>query len=164
MIEKLINPIGFTVDTHVYVHTTREANPNEAYTSDSTITDRDIIGVRKYEGRDVRNAHVLTENLFEEGQKLYLVWVSYTTGDSYGTRENAHIHYVEVYDSEDKAQECLNDILKHADDDKMDTIEDFQLDIFTNDNRIVKLYTPWKGYFEQIYSSGIYEFEYKESD
>jgi len=113
------------------------------------------------------------------GEQLYLVWLSQSTGDSFGNDEGKYFVPVEVYRDRDLAEKAIAAIREHADfssklhhahifrltkdekkafQERAKAHEDFKLTLIGGDGKPYDEYTPWNGYFDSIYSIQICPF------
>ena len=93
----------------------------------------------------------------EPGEELYLLTVSYTTGNSFGRDPNTHHECIDVYRDQGEAAEQAKTIREHYSRAKsvlknrdMDYDERTQVKIKLGSGEDYVCHGPWLGYFERI--------------
>ena len=88
---------------------------------------------------------------YEEGQRIYFVYVEYSTGDSFGS-SSGNIEYVGAFTNKEKADKLVKLILEnygnHPD---YDFSKENNKNTFEYEGQKVYTYS-WKGYFEHLES------------
>lgn len=79
----------------------------------------------------------------EEGDIVYLVIVSYDTGNSFGRETNKHV-LVDIFKTEGKAYDVSRKISQKP------ICKNFSFSYHNENGELVKIYTPWVGYFEKF--------------
>lgn len=81
----------------------------------------------------------------ENGDVVILVWIEYSTGDSFGKPDRGSAEAIGVFTDMKAAKELKNHITKQADDNKDGYC------IKTSDGQVFQSdYAPWNGYFEKL--------------
>ena len=142
------------VITSEYSDSTKDPDTDDKWDRGSTFTSRVILNIAK----DNKDYSFETSCLPENGKKYYLLYTMYSTGDSFGSNENSSIEYIELYDTQQKANEALTCILQSPINKEYSFTEN-SISIPMNNGEIYKLFVPWNGYFESIYEQGVKEVE-----
>lgn len=177
---------AFVVDYQSYSSVTREADPDDKYDRDSTSTDHTVSGLSVSEDNrfDVVGAFVPDA----DNQKCFLVYVIYSTGDSFGHDENANIEFIQVFKTLEKAQDCALQIKNNAelynkthrsyekaDKSVLDALRsslikdpndkkyshDYSVCFKDEAGNIQRISASWNGYFESVSSVNVEEFSLK---
>ena len=82
----------------------------------------------------------------DEDKNYYLLYVLYTTGDSFGYDEG-RIEFVGLYRTAEEADANVDRIEKHCSDNGN---EMFTVELISPSGTKYKCHTPWKGYFNSI--------------
>lgn len=107
------------------------------------------------EGITIDNKHLDIETSLDikKGEKIYLLYVVYTTGDSFSTNHGGSIEFINVYRDIEIAKENERRIKE------FEETNDYHIDLKTsNGEGEYRIYTPWVGYFESIDYIEIKEF------
>ena len=81
----------------------------------------------------------------KSGEKVWVVWVEYSTGDSFGNSHCGSTEAIAIFKDIDAAEE----LVKALENSKRDSDDNFYCE--TSDGQIIKIdYTPWTGYFETL--------------
>lgn len=83
----------------------------------------------------------------KEGDIVYLVYGTYSTGDSFGSC-NGCIEFVDVFKTEQKAWDCRNALVKEQKDKDGNTV--WSVEYLTESDKTLKFHVPWFGYFEHL--------------
>ena len=89
---------------------------------------------------------------FQKDKDYYLVWATYTTGDSFG-RDSGNYEIIELFDSIDKAElmsKTIEDNYKVYEKESNTFNADYTVELTMNNGNVVRLCCPWKGYFESL--------------
>lgn len=87
-------------------------------------------------------------------KKLYLVYATYSTGDSFGHQAGAEIEFFDLYPDEEMANEAKKQIQFRSDEE--------QLCYVSSNGTGVKIGNPWNGHFESLDYINIEEFDVSE--
>ena len=187
--------IGFYVDHDAYTEVTSEADPESDYSGDDTYTDHQINKIIPSLGSEKRFNVVggFSKEELEQASKVYLVYLIYSTGDSFSRSERKNIEFIQVFLSEEKAKRCVKqiksqnglyselnrykpDIVKAQElaKDVMDFKHSFKKDKGINHDffhvcfqdekdEVQRIYADWNGYFESLDEIDIKEFNLKPS-
>lgn len=149
------------------VSTTRQADPDDQWDRDDTATDRyyeeeaEIVYSDEHpdwktqpppliQGADSSYIPIPPDR--SHVNTWYVVYVGYSTGDSFGHDENEYVEFVDVFEDRDLAN-GLNVLIE----------DNYRRDpSFSTEYRVKYLgneyYTgAWKGYFESIHEQGVLE-------
>lgn len=127
-----------------YVQITRERDEDDEWDQDDTYTETDILGV--CESNDYFDISV-PFNLHHD-QTYFLVIISYSTGDSFH-REEGIIEYVDLYETKEKAKQCLNTLEAQS--------NNKHIPLIRENGMTYRFTPPWLGYFESLESMRIVE-------
>lgn len=123
--------------------TTRERNPDDEWDRDNTASEHTmqnicIAGQFNY-------PTITYPGVVEPGEKVYLVYAVYSTGDSFGHDEDRCVELVSVHKNIDVARENLQKIQASKDDDYTSKL------VLSQDNgQTWTINPPWCGYFESL--------------
>ncbi len=84
---------------------------------------------------------------FKDGEKAYLVWLEYSSGDSFGHDEKSSVTAIGLFKDYKTATELKDKILA---DNKEKDHEYKPIKIETSDGQKFSEYPSWKGYFESL--------------
>lgn len=138
-----------------YSTETSEPDPDNSWDRASTSTDHNILGFKAAPESNEKYYDILIPYapLFEE--RYYLLYVVYSTGDSFGHDEGSSIEYIGFYKSSqlDIAREnkCkINDFARN-------TTNSYSVKLKSPEGKVFDQAVPWKGYFESMDSMEIIE-------
>ena len=126
---------------------TRAADPADEWSRDST-----------HISHNIRGFDVVDDNIYADlvlpyqpvaGTDYWLLYVIYTTGDSFGS-DSGRIDYVDMYLSETEARENAERIRKHSEARNQADDERFSVSLVSSGGQMYKFHCPWIGYFEEI--------------
>jgi hypothetical protein len=131
----------------------RHNNPNIPYDGQDTDSSWDIFGaniVSKENSFDI----VLEDDVTEmEG---YLVYVIYSTGDSFSRHTDGGMAVVDLYKDRETAQKVAKRIREHSEESRQNShdpnYDEFSVNIPANNGKTVRFFCSWAGYFERISS------------
>lgn len=129
---------NITVDIDVHTYTTREADPDDGWSRDSTAASLNVTGIRRSEAKGYRDITVPFE--VKPGQHYFLVWADYNTGDSFGNDDNQY-EFIDLFADFDKAKACQ----KAAEDSN-----GYGMKHIRGDGTEMETHVPWHGYFESL--------------
>lgn len=89
---------------------------------------------------------------FKEGDKCYVVWVEYSTGDSFGHADRGSVESIGVFKDYACAEELQEQLLKFNPDVNTNDWENkYRFEYQTSDGQEFKIgFVPWVGYFETL--------------
>lgn len=85
------------------------------------------------------------------GDKVYIVWVEYTTGDSFGS-DSGNIEMIGAFVDVDRANKCAQSCKDFGEDDSagyMD-LDRYSLKVELDNGQTYSVHVPWTGYFEHL--------------
>jgi hypothetical protein len=153
----------------VAVHTnccstvTSSADPEDQWDRDDTDTSWDFESLELV-GRDGYDT-IATNFEVAVGDELHLLWVIYSTGNSFGNDDGGQHELVGLYQNPHVAAQNKERISRHAEwyrnnhrystKKKVDVKPEFAKDDYTvvllsEDGKDVELHVPWNGYFESV--------------
>jgi hypothetical protein len=141
---KRISTIHKPKYTNVYVvdnsysHVTQEADPDDAWSADSTSTDHNILGLTFKNNGNFLNVPFK----IEASKSYFLLYVIYSTGNSFSNHDGA-IDFIELYEDYDSALRASKIIQR-------DRSADYNIEIFNSLGFKYKISCSWKGYFENL--------------
>lgn len=109
----------------------------------TTHTEWDIQGIALVDPKKHYYQDIAAAFEIEPGKVYFLVYVVYSTGDSFGRDNGAGIEYIGIYKSAEKAMATTIRIGKFQ-----ENPEKKKLFVTREDNSIDEIYVPWNGYFE----------------
>lgn len=94
---------------------------------------------------------VVTDFKVEVAKPYYLLYVTYTTGDSFGS-DGGNIEFIGLYTNREIADENAARIEKHQVKSDNGYYADFQLMLVAESDPVKEyvFYAPWNGYFERL--------------
>jgi hypothetical protein len=131
-----------------YVEQTSEPAPSDEPYSDrgGTYTSWDFEYLKK--GTEVPVSFVPVD-----GKTYYAVIAIYSTGDSFGRDEASNYEVLDIYETEDSADDAIKSLTVDVNGNKM---------TFTMSNgATVTNYCPWVGYFQSLDTIEVYPLTYK---
>lgn len=131
------------VIVHSYTDVTQEADPDDAWSSDSTHTHNTFTAFKvckSKEGFDL----IIPYTLVKE-RDYYLVVATYSTGDSFSSHSGRY-EIIDMYSSYDRADA----VAKHIEKDYYDNNNNFSFGFINCKGELQKISCPWKGYFESL--------------
>lgn len=81
----------------------------------------------------------------EYGKEYYLLYVVYSTGDSFNSNDDGGIEFIDLYEDQKIGEDNLERIRKHHE--EQDSKSLFLINEQGNKH---KVHTPWTGYFERF--------------
>ncbi len=155
------------IEDKCYTSVTREVNPDDDFDQGCTHTDVYVNSI------NIANRwHNLVSSFdVNPGDKIYLVYVTYTTGSTFGSA-SGNVVYVDVFKDSDEAYALEKEINQAYDNFKNPKPKkkgkqqeyDYWLD-YINDGKLKKVYTgPWTGYFETLDNTHVESFVVGEED
>ncbi len=136
-----------------YTDVTDEADPEEDWSSDSTSSTHDILGLQQV--NNLEHFDITIPFDLEPNVPYYLVYGLYSTGDSFHS-ETGVIEYIDVFKSLEAAKLCQELLEEHYRTiDKVSFEKASSCELIHDDGTIYKFYVPWNGYFENLESIDI---------
>lgn len=137
------------VTTDLYVkynsdkYTTREADADDEWDRGNTTSKH----VLEYISLAAESAYstVTYPGEVKVGEKIYLLYAVYSTGDSFGHDEDACIELISVHKNLDVARFNYETIKNNT-----DKRYDVQLELSQDNGQTWKMSPPWNGYFESL--------------
>lgn len=135
------------VEDDLHGHDTSEADPDDEFSRPSTHTEHNIISFKVHP--ETQYGDVVVPYEPERGVDYYLLYVVYSTGDSFGSDSGSSIEYIGLYTNDELniAKENERRIETH-DTGKHDT--DTMLRLLMPNTTDFDIYVPWQGYFESL--------------
>lgn len=144
--ERLINKlysIEIIDDTHG--HNTSEPNPTDQWDRASTHTDHNIRGFNVFPNEQYSDISVPYNP--EKDTDYYLLYVVYSTGDSFGHDSGNNVEYIGLYTEDELHIAKENERRIEAHDQKKKG--NLKL-LVPNKNTEFDIFVPWHGYFESL--------------
>lgn len=142
----------------VYSRDTSEPDPDDSWDRASTYTTHNIEGFRAAPESDGKYYDIVVPYapLFEE--RYYLLYVVYSTGDSFGHDEGSSIEYIGFYKPSQLgiAQENerkINDFTHNRNSGK------YSVKLKSPEGKVFEQSAPWVGYFESMDTMEIIEID-----
>lgn len=124
-------------DRREYV--TREAYPNDNWDNDCTAAEIRINGIRVGDKAGYRDFEVGFDVV--PGEKYWLLWADYGTGDSFGSYDNI-AEFIDLFIDFDQAEAARKALMEQTG--------------YTRgymrqgQNEAISIHVPWEGYFEHL--------------
>ena len=149
------------VITECNCYVTRERDPGDSWSRDSTSTDWSIEGIEL--GTDSYRSFPVSFPI-EEDREYYLLYAIWTTGDSFGRDDSSQFEGIALYEDKEKAYDAEKVIRKHADlyrelnnyysrtpkPKKPNDYQEYTVNINLEDGTILPVHAGWNGYFESL--------------
>ena len=129
------------LDTDSYVTITREADSSDRWDRDDTHTSWSINGVKLLD-HDAYKA-LSCDADFKVGDKVYVVYAVYSTGDSFGHDEGRDIEFVSWHRDEEIAKQNVQSLIQG-------NTKGYHYTIKLDNGSEITRYCPWDGYFESL--------------
>lgn len=133
------------MSTHVsvvsnrYETVTREADSDDRWDRDDTLTEWHVSGIKVVPDRDYFDV-IVPFDVDKQGW-YWLVYVIYSTGDSFGYDQNGCMEVLDLFIDGSKAQACADAV----------SGDNTSVTWIREDGSEGKLgYVPWNGYFESL--------------
>lgn len=101
--------------------------------------------IDKFFTKEDKHPDVVSEKEFKSGDKAYVVWAVWSTGDSFGHSEDSEVDAIAIFSDPSAAFDFKNQLEIFSDPDDYEPIS-FE----TKDGQIIKYYPSWFGYFESL--------------
>lgn len=140
----------FNVDYTGYTSVTREADPEDSWSRESTYTDYHFNHLTLLpEG--TRGADTYIPETVAKGTYLFVLIAIYTTGDSFGS-DTASPEFLGTFKTYEEAENLRDQIMKYASE---GSYRGFSCDwpyegVVTLHGKEQKICFPWSGYFERL--------------
>ena len=90
---------------------------------------------------------------FKAGDLVYLVWLEYSSGDSFGNSDRGNVESIALFKNKEDAEK-LKEALENRDkehDPNVGYNERYSFEFQSSEGEQIKYsYCPWKGYFENL--------------
>jgi hypothetical protein len=133
----------YNIEHQGYTEITREADPEEDYDGDDTFTDWSISDV--ITNGDKKSYDFVAPFQLEDNTKYYLVYIIYSTGDSFSHQANANCEFIDLFKTKEQAEKLVTKIKSDNEKD-----EPFYMDYHDEANQLRRVSCSWNGYFESI--------------
>lgn len=140
------------VEYDSYTNTTREPNDDDSWDRGNTSTSHSVTGLKLVEAGGYKTAEVLFKPV--KGKTYYLLYASYSTGDTFGYDDGKNFEVIGVYRRRDVA-ERNEKLLREMKKNRRGLIP---LSVEGSQEKH-EYYIPWDGYFERLDYLRIESFE-----
>ncbi len=137
-----------------YREETSEVDPDDKWSRASTHTDHNIQGFNVFSERHFGDVMVPYEP--EKGMNYYLLYVVYSTGDSFGSDSGDSVEYIGLYTEEELDVAKENE--RRIEEQNRNQKSKLKL-LVPNDQDQFDIYVPWQGYFESLDYTNIAEIQ-----
>ena len=137
---------GYQVDISTYCDTQRASEPYGKWSEDCVNTFRGVKVCPK-------NGYpsITTTLEIQPDTPCHVVWLEYSSGDSFGRGRCNHTEILGVFTDLAAAKELANALRNHnVDDDNGFGPSKWTLELKTNDGQEHKIHCGWLGYFEKL--------------
>lgn len=128
-----------------HTNNVREPNPHDPYDNGATQTEHSVEGFMVHDRDGFYDLEVLYEPQYDVD--YYLLYVVYSSGDSFGSYAGAGIEYIGLYTDLERHIALEN---KQVIQDSARGDEEGSLILRNPQNQAFKISPPWTGYFESI--------------
>ena len=154
-VERELYRVRVVDDEHCEV--TREAEPGERWDNDDVSYDHYIKGIKLVDHNEYGDIDLGYKP--EEGKLYYLLYVTYSTGDSFH-REDGRISFVDLYRTREEAEENVKLMREHyekARDRRFERIKKekfnpYSVELKNHEGNVFSFHCPYVGYFERLSS------------
>lgn len=162
----------FRIDDNKYESYTREPNPNDSWDRGDTYTSHHVNGIVVLDDDQLKNKRswwtLDTKLDVKPGDDVYLVWVVYNTGSTFGTAEG-NVKYVDIFTDKEEAYDCVKAINNHYTNHQeakhlarrrgRPSPEDEWNVAYTHNGGVKTIWASWNGYFESLTDVRCQKFE-----
>ena len=144
--ERLINKLySIEIIDDTYSYNTSEADPNDSWSRASTAKEHNILGFNVFSNEEYSDISVPYDP--DKNTDYYLLYVIYSTGDSFGHDSGSGVEYIGLYTEDELsiAEENKRRIEEHN-----RTKKGKLKLIIPNNSTEFDIYVPWHGYFESL--------------
>jgi hypothetical protein len=142
------NLVYVEIDYDSYTDTTREGDPEAEYDGDDTETSTTVNGVRHVKESGFWD--LIVNYPLDRSKNYYLLYVVYSTGDSYN-HDEGKVVFIDLYEDVKVADEAAKILEKTYDITEYNYKFPKHVDIPDSKGGINHLYAgPWIGYFSQF--------------
>lgn len=122
-----------------YREITRERDPNERWDGDDTRSSWEINGVELVDD----NTYQTVKNYLDAkvGDRIWVVYAVYSTGDSFGHDEDGQFEFVNVFATQADAEKCAEILVKATEKAEY---------VLSDGTKVGYGWIPWRGYFESL--------------
>lgn len=159
----LYYPVVVHYEANTWV--SRNRDESDQWDNDDTVTDTTVLGVETEKEQRERQIYADIAVPFEviSGKDYYLVYVTYSTGDSFHHEEGS-VNFIELFETREKAEQLAKLIEEHysfSDNEQRwneqkkkppKGYSQFNLIYHNEEGREMSLHVGWTGYFERLTS------------
>jgi hypothetical protein len=109
--EQAPEPVGLKVLHDRYVEVTREHDPDDRWSGEDTSSTWEVSGIVLRAPKDYPD--LVPCFLVEAGDEVHLVYLVYSTGDSFSHSEDGCISFIDVYKTREKAEHAAKCVREH---------------------------------------------------
>jgi len=150
------NATKIYIDYSSYTTVTNSADPDDEWDRDDTSTDYYVNGLTLEPNGSFEYCYYPGE--VKEGDKIYLVYAVYSTGDSFHRDERGCIDFVGVYKDKATADLVAHVLEKHSTEDNMYGEAKWTAKIVLDNGTEYDYHVGWVGYFEHLDYISVEEF------
>lgn len=135
------------LNAEAFVEVSREARGDDSWDRGDTKTYWYVNGIELVED----DKYMCVKNYLDAkvGDRIFVVYAVYSTGDSFGNDEDKNLEFINVFSCREDANACA-EILSNA--------RETATYVLSNGERVSYGYIPWSGYFERLSYIEVEEF------
>ena len=128
-----------------YIEVTRERDPTDRWSGEDTDTSHSVKSFYIVDDDDYCDISVAFD--IDDGRDYYLLYVIYSTGDSFNHNEG-QIVFIDLFETKEMAEKNRQCIVEHNKD-KVGKLT-YSVLLQLEDRRVYQFRVPWQGYFERL--------------
>lgn len=136
-----------SIDYDTYTENLGGSSPDDEWSRDSTKSSYTVNGasIAKQHGDcPISDCEV--------GDKVYVVWADYTTGDTFGS--DSAVEFLAAFKSKTHALRCVDKATHKTD---SDNYTSWDIEVTLDEGEKYQVHIPWLGYFEHLKQVNITE-------
>lgn len=142
-----------------YTEITRDRDPNDDWDGDDTSTTHYIEGLSLKGGHE----YCYYPGEIKAGEKLYLVYAVWSTGDSFHRDDRGQIDFISVHKTRESAEKNRKILEQHSKN-YNDIYDTWTAKIFLDNGEEYKYHVGWLGYFEYLDYINVEEYTVYENE
>jgi hypothetical protein len=150
MVKKIEKPepinFGYSIEIESFTEETREPNPNDPWDRGNTSTHNSFRHVSKTE----IYPDIASSLDIPVGAECHVVWVVWSTGDTFGRDEGRRTSLIGVFQKEGAALGLQREIERRNQERHNIKDYNYSFEFVTSDGQELTVYQSWFGYFDSL--------------